>query len=137
MGFGAPPVRRLPVLLTAAVVVVAGISWGAVVLCAPARVAPNTVAAAPELFRRLPSADAQQTLTAFPATENSVLTRLGGFADPKRPLQLIGIGVGPDIDVAELREITAATGGQAFTTPDSGQINQVFHAALSKLACCA
>ncbi|MFI6031487.1 substrate-binding and VWA domain-containing protein [Amycolatopsis magusensis] len=65
-----------------------------------------------------------------------LLTQLGALADPKRPIQLLGIGVGPDIDVAELQEITAATGGQAFTTPDPGKINEVFYAALSKLACC-
>ncbi|QFU92322.1 substrate-binding and VWA domain-containing protein [Amycolatopsis sp. YIM 10] len=69
-------------------------------------------------------------------SREELLTQLGGLADPKRPIQLIGIGVGPDIDVAELQEITAATGGQAFTTPDPGQINEVFYAALSKLACC-
>ncbi|MBN6037905.1 VWA domain-containing protein [Amycolatopsis sp. 195334CR] len=69
-------------------------------------------------------------------TRAELLTQLGGLVDPKRPIQLIGIGVGPEIDVTELQEITAATGGQAFTTPDPGQINEVFYAALSKLSCC-
>ena len=64
-----------------------------------------------------------------------LLTELGKLQDPRRPIQVIGIGIGPDIDPAELQEISKATGGGAFTTADPTKITQIFYAALSKLLC--
>jgi hypothetical protein len=64
-----------------------------------------------------------------------LLTELGKLRDPKHPVQIIGIGIGSDIDGPELNTIAKATGGQAFTTPDPAKIGDVFYTALSKLAC--
>ncbi|MCE7010738.1 substrate-binding and VWA domain-containing protein [Kibdelosporangium philippinense] len=66
-------------------------------------------------------------------SRQELLAELVKLQDPKRPLQIIGIGIGPDIDPAELREITRATGGDAFPTPDPTKIVDTFYAALGKL----
>jgi Bacterial extracellular solute-binding protein/von Willebrand factor type A domain len=68
-------------------------------------------------------------------TRQQLLSELAALRDPRRPVQVVGIGIGPDIDQAELQAIAGATGGQAFTTPDPNQINNIFYAALSKLLC--
>ncbi|WP_370948245.1 VWA domain-containing protein [Amycolatopsis sp. cg5] len=66
-------------------------------------------------------------------TREQLLVELGKLQNLARPIPIIGIGIGPDIDAAELQEITKPTGGQAFTTPDPGKISDVFFGALSKL----
>ena len=68
-------------------------------------------------------------------SRQDLLTQHGKLQDPRRPIPVIGIGIGPDIDVDELNTISKATGGQAFTTPDPTKITDVFYAALSKLLC--
>jgi hypothetical protein len=62
-----------------------------------------------------------------------LLAELAKLQDPKRPLQLVGIGIGPDIDPDELRTITQATGGEAYPTPDPTKIVDTFYAALGRL----
>lgn len=64
-----------------------------------------------------------------------LLAELGKLADPHRPVQIIGIGVGPDVDASELDAITTPTGGKAFTTKDPAKIGDVFYGALGKLSC--
>ncbi|UOZ07223.1 MULTISPECIES: substrate-binding and VWA domain-containing protein [unclassified Amycolatopsis] len=64
-----------------------------------------------------------------------LLAELGKLQDPRKPLPVIGIGIGPDIDAGELRQVSAATGGESFTTPDPRKISDVFYQALSKLMC--
>lgn len=66
---------------------------------------------------------------------DQLLSELGKLQDPRRPLRIIGIGIGPGIDPIELKRISEATGGQAFTTADPTKIGDVFYAALSKLLC--
>ncbi len=68
-------------------------------------------------------------------SRQQLLTELGKLRDPRRPVQVVGIGIGPDIDQAELKMIASATGGEAFTTPDPTKIGDIFYAALSKLLC--
>lgn len=68
-------------------------------------------------------------------TREALLTELAKLQDPRRPILIVGIGIGPDIDVGELQAIAGATGGQAFTTPDPTKINDIFYAALSKVLC--
>jgi Mg-chelatase subunit ChlD len=63
-----------------------------------------------------------------------LLTELGKLQDARRPLPLIGVGIGPDADKAELDQLTAATGGSAFLAPDPAKITEVFFAALSRIA---
>ncbi|WP_410613575.1 VWA domain-containing protein [Amycolatopsis sp. lyj-109] len=63
-----------------------------------------------------------------------LLAELAKLQDARRPIPLIGVGIGPDADKAELDQLTAATGGQAFVAPDPAKITDVFFAALSRLA---
>ena len=67
-------------------------------------------------------------------SRQGLLAELAKLQDPRRPLQIVGIGIGPDIDTAELQAVAGATGGQAFTTPDPTKIGDIFYAALSKLS---
>ncbi|MET0133693.1 MAG: substrate-binding domain-containing protein [Kibdelosporangium sp.] len=62
-----------------------------------------------------------------------LLAELAKLQDPRRPLQIIGIGIGPDIDPAELRAMSQATGGDAYTTPDPTKVVDVFYAAMGRL----
>jgi ABC-type molybdate transport system substrate-binding protein len=64
-----------------------------------------------------------------------LLAELNRLQDPRKPLPVIGIGIGPDIDAGELRQVSAATGGESFTTPDPRKISDVFYQALSRLMC--
>lgn len=68
-------------------------------------------------------------------TREQLLAELDALQDPRRPVQIIGIGIGPDIDEGELSAIAEATGGESFTTPDPTRINEIFYAALSRLLC--
>lgn len=68
-------------------------------------------------------------------SRDQLLTELQKLQDPQRPVRIVGIGIGPDIDVGELQAIAGATGGQAFTTPDPTKIGDVFYSALSLLLC--
>jgi hypothetical protein len=63
-----------------------------------------------------------------------LLAELAKLQDPRRPIPLIGVGVGPDADKPELDQLTAATGGQAFVAPDPAKITDVFFGALSRIA---
>ncbi|MFC4854199.1 substrate-binding and VWA domain-containing protein [Actinophytocola glycyrrhizae] len=68
-------------------------------------------------------------------SRDQLLAELAKLQDPQRPIRIVGIGIGPDIDVGELQAIAGATGGQAFTTPDPTKINDIFYAALSRVLC--
>jgi ABC-type molybdate transport system substrate-binding protein len=68
-------------------------------------------------------------------TLDQLLAELGKLQNPRRPLKLIGIGIGPDVDPAELTAIAGATGGQAFIAQDPSRIGDVFYAALSDMLC--
>ncbi|RSM65162.1 VWA domain-containing protein [Kibdelosporangium aridum] len=66
-------------------------------------------------------------------SQQQLLAELNKLQDPKRPLQIIAIGIGPDVDAAELRTISHATGGEAYPTPDPTKIVDTFYAALGRL----
>ena len=68
-------------------------------------------------------------------TRARLLTELRALQEPRRPLKLIGIGIGPDADAAELTAIAGATGGRAFIAKDPTKIGDVFYAALSLMLC--
>jgi hypothetical protein len=63
-----------------------------------------------------------------------LLTELGKLQDARRPIPLIGVGIGPDADKTELDDLTKATGGSAFVATDPTKITEVFFGALSRIA---
>lgn len=68
-------------------------------------------------------------------TRARLLGELRKLRDPRRPLKLIGIGIGPDVDAAELKAISEATDGRAFIAKDPTRIGEVFYSALSLMLC--
>jgi Bacterial extracellular solute-binding protein/von Willebrand factor type A domain len=68
-------------------------------------------------------------------TRDQLRTELRKLQNPRRPLRLIGIGIGPDVNAAELTAITKVTGGQAFVATDPTKIGDVFYSALSLMLC--
>jgi hypothetical protein len=68
-------------------------------------------------------------------SRDALLSGLGKLQDASRPILIVGIGIGPDVDAGELQAISGATGGQAFTADDPTKIDSIFYQALSKVLC--
>jgi Ca-activated chloride channel homolog len=64
-----------------------------------------------------------------------MLKELRRITDPLKPVAIVPIAFGPDIDPDPLQQIARATGGQAFVTTDVRQIEQVFLDMLIRLTC--
>lgn len=60
-----------------------------------------------------------------------LLSQLHKIADPAKPVEVIAIGIGTDVDKAELTRITDATGGGTFVTADPSKIGEIFLKAIS------
>ncbi|MEV1142794.1 VWA domain-containing protein, partial [Micromonospora sp. NPDC049799] len=63
------------------------------------------------------------------------LAELAKLQDPRRPLPIVFIGLGRDVDPDELNAITTVTGGQVFRTEQPSGIRQIFFSALADLSC--
>jgi len=63
-------------------------------------------------------------------TLNDTLTALQRLRDPARPVRLIAIGMGPDVDMASLDKLARATGGQSYLARSPDAIKSVFVDAL-------
>jgi uncharacterized protein YegL len=63
----------------------------------------------------------------------ALLAELKKLQDPNRPLPIVFIGIGPDVDVSELNEIVKPTGGQTFATADPAKIQEIFFTTLSRV----
>ena len=68
-------------------------------------------------------------------TRQQLVDELGRLQDPRKPTRLIFLGIGPDVDPAELDQIAAVTGGRAFITPNPAGIRDVYAQALAALTC--
>ena len=55
----------------------------------------------------------------------ALIARLKEHADPKRPVPLIAIAVGPDADRDDIHEIAKATGGAGYQVTDPAEIQLV------------
>lgn len=65
----------------------------------------------------------------------ALLDTLQQEADPEQPVLLITIGIGPDADVAALRQISEVTGSRSYTALAPDDIQAVFFDALSQRVC--
>ncbi|MEH1169804.1 substrate-binding domain-containing protein [Micromonospora sp. CPCC 205539] len=63
------------------------------------------------------------------------LAELTRLQDPRRPLPIVFIGLGRDVDPDELTAIATVTGGQVFRTEQPSGIRQIFFSALADLSC--
>ncbi|HEY0498762.1 MAG TPA: substrate-binding domain-containing protein [Kutzneria sp.] len=66
---------------------------------------------------------------------NGLLAKLRSEDDPTRPVEIIGIGLGPDADMGVLNQIAAATGGKAYQALDGAAFRAVLFDALSRRPC--
>ena len=57
-------------------------------------------------------------------TLDGLVAALRAGADPKRPVLLFGIGIGPDADMAALRTLTKVTGGMAWSVDNPDDMRQ-------------
>ncbi|MEU0034297.1 substrate-binding and VWA domain-containing protein [Streptomyces sp. NPDC006333] len=64
----------------------------------------------------------------------ALVSRLRQLSDPRRPVPLIAIAVGPDADKAEVEEIAKATGGSGQEVSDPSQIHSVILRAIVRAA---
>jgi hypothetical protein len=64
-------------------------------------------------------------------SHEQLLAQLKDLADPKKPIQLIIIGVGPSVNAAPLEQITKTTGGGVFIAEDPAKIGEIFLKAIS------
>jgi Ca-activated chloride channel family protein len=55
--------------------------------------------------------------------------------DPRRPVAIFGIAYGPKAGLAAMREISEATNGKAYASPDPRQISKVLQDAIGRRAC--
>jgi Ca-activated chloride channel family protein len=64
---------------------------------------------------------------------NGLLQRLRAdtAAEPHRPVRIVGIGIGPDADLAALQAMAAATGGAAYRAQTPAELEQILYDALS------
>jgi hypothetical protein len=61
----------------------------------------------------------------------ALLTELRKLKDPKRPVDVVAIGIGPDIDAGALQQIIGVTGGGLFRAADPAKIGEIFLRALA------
>jgi Ca-activated chloride channel family protein len=59
-----------------------------------------------------------------PSLEQTI-TALKRLYDPKKPVRLIGVGIGGEADLAALKQLAAATGGGAYAASDPRQLPQI------------
>jgi hypothetical protein len=59
-----------------------------------------------------------------------LLAELRELADPSRPVRIIAIGISADADASALRQISRATGGDAYIAKDPADMPRVFGEAL-------
>ncbi|TCB98864.1 VWA domain-containing protein [Micromonospora zingiberis] len=63
------------------------------------------------------------------------LAELERMQEPRRPLPIIFIGLGGEIDPEELKAIAKVTGGRVFVTEQPGGMRRIFFSALADLSC--
>jgi ABC-type molybdate transport system substrate-binding protein len=64
-------------------------------------------------------------------SRDTLLAELKKLADPKKPLYIVFIGIGPGVNEQELTSIASVAGGRAFVTPDPRKIREIFLTALA------
>ena len=64
-----------------------------------------------------------------------LLGQLRAEVDPTRPIQIIGIGLGPDADIGVLQQLATASGGKAYQALNGADFQNVLFDALSRRPC--
>jgi len=61
----------------------------------------------------------------------ALLAELNKIKNPRRPVDIVAIGIGPDVGRQSLQQIVDATGGGVFIAPDPAEIGGIFLRALA------
>jgi Mg-chelatase subunit ChlD len=64
-------------------------------------------------------------------TLDQLIAQLKNIADPKRPVNVILIGIGTAVGQGEMERITNSVGGGTFIAPDPAKIGEIFLKAVS------
>ncbi|HZD98485.1 MAG TPA: VWA domain-containing protein [Micromonosporaceae bacterium] len=64
-------------------------------------------------------------------TLDHLISQLKSVENPAKPVQVIAIGIGTDVNESELQKITSTTGGGTFVTADPSKIGQIFLKAIA------
>ncbi|MGH3646955.1 MAG: VWA domain-containing protein [Micromonosporaceae bacterium] len=64
-------------------------------------------------------------------SEDELLKRLAKLTDPAKPVHVVILGIGPDVDKHQLESVTGATGGGVFVATDPSKIGDIFLKALA------
>ncbi len=64
-------------------------------------------------------------------TLDDLISQLKSIENPAKPVQVIAIGIGTDVNESELQKITSTTGGGTFVTADPSKIGQIFLKAIA------
>jgi Ca-activated chloride channel homolog len=64
-------------------------------------------------------------------TLDQLVGELQKVVDPKRPVEVIAVGIGTDVSRPELTRITQATGGAVFIATDPAKIGEIFLQAIA------
>jgi hypothetical protein len=64
-------------------------------------------------------------------SQAALLAELKRIEDPERPIQVVIIGIGNEVNKAELDSITKVTGGGVFVTEDPAKISEIFLRAIA------
>lgn len=64
-------------------------------------------------------------------TLEQLVAELQKAIDPAKPIQIIVVGIGPDVGQAELEQITKVTGGGVFVATDPAKIGDIFLKAIA------
>jgi Ca-activated chloride channel family protein len=62
---------------------------------------------------------------------DQLVVELQRIGDPKRPVQVVAIGIGTNVGQAELTKITKTTGGGVFVATDPAKIGEIFLKAIA------
>jgi Ca-activated chloride channel family protein len=63
-------------------------------------------------------------------SQASLLSQLRSAAKPDRPVQVITLGLGNDVDVNELHAISSATGGKSYQAKDADDLERLWLATI-------
>lgn len=64
-------------------------------------------------------------------SQKQLLKKLRALSDPAKPVHVVILGIGPEVDKHELTAVTEATGGGVFVATDPSKIGEIFLRALA------
>jgi hypothetical protein len=82
-----------------------------------AKVSPGTVTLVVVLT------DGEDGESTFKMTQAQFMAELAAKQDPKRPVPVLALGYGPDVDMKALTAMSEATGGKAFPATDPADLS--------------